>query len=130
MGLIIQLLVLIRMSSFAEEFDVLKPKEIFDEILVLADDLLKDECPISQVGEWLYGIDDTLLQLKLWAETVGVEQGLLEDVVLDKDLCLIIRERLLLIMLPLNEIGLWCKRPEAVESLQIYSRYILEKRSA
>ena len=121
------------MSAFSQEVDVLEPRKscrkIFDEILVLADDLLKDECPISQVEEWLQ-IDDTLLQLKLWGETVGVEQGVLEDIVLDKDLSLVIGEVLCSIILPLHKIEVWCEDPEAVELPQIKSRYVFEKRGA
>lgn len=122
------------MSSSAQEIDVLEPRKSsrkrFDEILVLADDLLKDECPINQVEEWLYRIDDTLLQLKLWGETVGVEQGLLEDIVLDKDLSLVIGEVLCSIILPLHKIEVWCEDPEAIELPQIKSRYVSEKRGA
>ena len=122
------------MSSFSQEVDVVElrksPRKIFDEILVLADDLLKDECPISRFDEWLFRIDDTLLQLKLWGETVGVEQGLLEDIVLDKDLCLVIGEVLRSIILPLHKIEVWCEDPEMAESPQIKSRYVSEKRTA
>ena len=122
------------MSTSSQGFDVLKHRkslgESFDEILVLADDLLKDECPISEVDEWLFRIDDTLLQLKLWSETIGVEQGLLEDIVLDEDLCWVIGEMLRNIILPLHKIEEWCKDSETEKLPQIKSRYVSQKRGA
>ena len=117
------------MSTLSQEVDVLNPRKslgkFFDEILVLADDLLKDGCPISEVDEWVFRIDDTLLQLKVWGETVGVEQGLLEGIVPDKDLYLVIEEMLHHILLPLNNIREMCEVAKAIESSQIKSRYTI-----
>ena len=101
--------------------------DFYREILVLADDLLKDECPISQVDEWLYRIDDTSLQLKLWGETVGIEQS---DLPVDENIDLVIANILRRIMSSLHKIQICCKDTEADRLPQIKSKYVSEKKGA
>ncbi|KAM0799439.1 hypothetical protein BDR22DRAFT_855388 [Usnea florida] len=95
------------------------PRRIFDDILALANSLLEDECPIADFKDWLFPIDDTLLELKLWAKTVGVEQGLLERVVRYEDLCFVVGQILHDVIAPLQDIKKLCENPETLTSPEV-----------
>ena len=100
------------------------PKRIFDDVLVLANSLLEDECPIVGFEDWLFPIDDTLLELKLWAKTVGVEQGLLEKLVRHEDLCFVVGQILRDIITPLQDIKKLCENPETLTSPEVQATYV------
>lgn len=73
------------MSNSFPALDVLETRmaphrKVLDNILVLANTLLKDECPITWLETLLYPIDDTLLQLKLWGQTVVWNDVLLKKI--------------------------------------------------
>ena len=100
------------------------PRRIFDDILALANSLLEDECPIADFEDWLFPIDDTLLELKLWAKTVGVEQGLLEKVVRYEDLCLVVGRILHDVITPLQDIKKMCENPKILTSPEVRATYV------
>ena len=106
------------------------PRRIFDDILALANSLLEDECPIADFEDWLFPIDDTLLELKLWAKTVGVEQGLLEKVVRYEDLCLAVGRILHDVITPLQDIKKMCENPEILTSPEVRATYVHHKSTA
>ena len=106
------------------------PRRIFDDILVLANSLLEDECPIADFEDWLFPIDDTLLELKLWAKSVGVEQGLLEKVVRYEHLCLVVGRILHDIITPLQDIKKLCENPQILTSPEVRAMYVHHESTA
>ena len=100
------------------------PRRIFDDILALANILLEDESPIADFENWLFPIDDTLLELKLWAKTAGVEQGLLERVVRYEDLCFVVGQILCDVRTPLQDIQNLCENPGIFTSPEVQATYV------
>ena len=106
------------------------PRKIFDDILAIANSLLEDESPIADFEDWLFPIDDTLLELKLWAKTVGVEQGLLEKVVRYEELCLVVGRILHDVITPLQDIKKMCDNPEILTSPEVRATYVHHESTA
>ena len=117
------------MSRSPRTFDVWEigdalPQKIFDDILVVANHLLRDECPITEVEDWLFPIDNSVIQLKLWAKTVGVERRLLEKIAQDKNLRFAMWHLLSGILKPLRDIEGLCEEEKIVKSPGIQARYV------
>ena len=117
------------MSYSPREFDVWEtwdflPQRIFDDILVVANSLLRDECPIAKSEEWLFPFNGSVIQLKMWGKTVGVERGMLEKIVPDKHLCFAIGLLLSDVLKPLRDIEGLCEDTESDKSPDIKARYV------
>ena len=106
------------------ESGTMLPRRIFDDTLVLANSLLGNECPIADFDDWVFPIDDTLLELKLWAKTVGVEQGLLEKFVRHDDLCFVVGQILRDVITPLQDIEKLCENPETLTTPAVQATYV------
>ncbi|KAL6713295.1 hypothetical protein ACLMJK_008760 [Lecanora helva] len=79
-------------------------RETYEIILSLADALLKDDCPISEVDSWAFIIDDRLIQLKFWGKQIGIDHGILDSITRDVELASVTRQLFMDIDDPLSEL--------------------------
>jgi hypothetical protein len=69
-------------------------RDRYSKLIELLDSMLRDHSPISDYEQWACFLDDNILRLKIWAETIEIDNGSLERVGFDSQLGTLLREAL------------------------------------
>jgi hypothetical protein len=67
-------------------------KDRYSKLIELLDSMLRDDSPISDNEQWACFLDDSILRLKIWGETIEIDNGSLERAGVDRQLGTLLRE--------------------------------------
>jgi hypothetical protein len=69
-------------------------RDRYSRLIELLDSMLRDDSQISDCEQWACFLDDNILRLKIWAETIEINNGSLERAGFDRQLGTLLREAL------------------------------------